>query len=119
MDRSDLHYVHGTEAWEQRRLSKLNALLNATSLRAMALRGGEQVLDVGCGLGQFTRMLARKVGENGTVIGVERDAEQRAEALRLARDVGEEELLEVRRGDAVDLPLADDALWSEQELEES
>ena len=108
MASSDDHYVHGTEDWEQQRLSTLNALLNATSLHAMALHGGERVLDVGCGLGQFTRMVARKVGERGSVVGVERDPRQRAEAMRQATHDGEEHLLEIREGSALELPLADD-----------
>ena len=89
MSSPDDHYVHGTEDWEQRRLSTLNALLNASSLHAMALHGGERVLDVGCGLGQFSRMVARKVGESGTVVGVERDPRQRSEAVRQATEDGE------------------------------
>ncbi len=48
------------------------------------------------------------MGAGGKVVGVERDAEQRSEAERQARAVGEEHLLDVRAGDAVDLPLADD-----------
>jgi len=107
MDSSDRHYVHGTEAWEQRRLSRLNALLNASSLHAMELRGGERVLDIGSGLGQFTRLLARRVGDKGQVLGIERDPEQRVEAVRQAREAGEEHLLDLREGDAADLPLAD------------
>ncbi len=108
VDSPDSHYVHGTEPWEQKRLSRLNALLNAASLRAMALRGGERILDVGSGLGQFTRMLAREVGQRGSVIGVERDARQRDEAARQAANDGEAHALEIRVGDAVELPLADD-----------
>lgn len=108
MHGSDEHYVHGTEDWEQRRLSTLNALLNASSLRAMALSGGERVLDVGCGLGQFTRMIGRQVGPRGRVVGVERDPEQRAEAERQAREDGEAQLFELRAGSALELPLADD-----------
>ena len=108
MDPSDSHYVHGTEPDEQRRLSRLNAMLNAASLEALALRGDEKILDIGSGLGQFTRMLARKVEPAGGVVGVERNAEQLAGARRQAREDGEEHLLELRRGDAVDLPLAED-----------
>jgi len=107
MDTSEHHYVHGTTPEEQRRLSRLNALLNAGSLEAMALQGGEKILDVGSGLGQFTRILARKVGPAGRVLGIERDREQITDALRQAREVDEEQLLEVRAGDATDLPLKD------------
>jgi len=104
---SEPRYVHGTEPEEQKRLSRLNALINASSLKAMALRGGEKILDVGSGLGQFTRILARSAGTHGRVVGIERDSEQLAEALRQAREDGEENVLELRAGDAVDLPLTD------------
>ena len=102
------HYIHGNQPHEQRRLSKLNDLLNDASLREMGLRGGERILDVGCGLAQLTRAMARAAGPLGRVIGVERDAEQRGEAERQARMQGEQGLVEVREGEAADLPLDDD-----------
>ena len=78
---SNSDYVHGTDPEEQKRLSRLNALLNGNSLGALELREGERVLDVGSGLGQFTRLLARKVGPRGKVLGIERSEAQLAEAL--------------------------------------
>jgi ubiquinone/menaquinone biosynthesis C-methylase UbiE len=99
-------YVHGTAPDEQRRLSALNDLVNESSLRALGLQGGERVLDLGAGLGQLTRAIARSVGPKGHVLGIERSAEQIAEARRLAREAGEEHLLELRRGDVLELELA-------------
>jgi SAM-dependent methyltransferase len=101
-------YIHGTTAAEQGRLSLLNDLLNGASLRELDLRGGEKILDVGCGLGQLTRALARAAGPRGRVIGIERDSRQRAEAVRQARAANEENLVEIREGDALSLPLRDD-----------
>lgn len=100
-------YLHGTHPREQKRLSRLNALLNANSLRAIGAGTGERILDVGSGLGQFSRMLARAVGSSGAVIGVEHDKDQLAEAHRQARDDGEEQLVDFREGDVFDLPLED------------
>jgi ubiquinone/menaquinone biosynthesis C-methylase UbiE len=100
-------YVHGTAPEEQRRLSRLNDLINEPSLRELGLKGGERILDVGSGLGQFTRMLARAVGPPGRVIGVEASAAQMEEALRQAREAGEADLVELRQGDARSLPLAE------------
>ena len=97
-------YVHGTEPVEQRRLSALNRLLNQSSLRELAPRPGERVLDLGCGLAQFTRDIARSTGVRA--LGIERSAEQIAEALRQAREAGEEALVEIRAGDALAPPLA-------------
>ena len=98
-------YVHGTHPEEQRRLAALNELLNGACLREAALRGGERVLDVGAGLGQLTRALARAAGR--AAVGIERSEEQIAEARRLAAADGEEKLVELRAGDALSLPLAE------------
>lgn len=83
MSESTSHYVHGTDPEEQRRLSGLNEILNAGSLRELGLSGGEAVLDLGCGLGQLTRLMARAAGPTGRVVGIDRSAEQLAEARRL------------------------------------
>ncbi|HEV3449099.1 MAG TPA: methyltransferase domain-containing protein [Gemmataceae bacterium] len=101
-------YIHGTAAEEQRRLAKLNDLINEASLKELALRSGKNVLDVGSGLGQFARLLARTAGRGARTLAIERDEQQLTEALRLARDEGEEGLVDFRRGDAMALPLRDD-----------
>ncbi len=98
-------YLHGSEPPEQGRLSNLNDLLNQACLRELGLRRGETVLDVGCGLGQFTRAMARAVGPQGRVVGVERDPNQLAEASRQALATGESDLVEWRVGEAQRLPL--------------
>jgi SAM-dependent methyltransferase len=98
-------YVHGTAPEEQRRLSALNDLLNASSLRQIGVRPGERILDVGSGLAQLTRDLARAAGR--PALGIERSAEQIAEALRQAAAAGETSLIELREGDARALPLAE------------
>jgi ubiquinone/menaquinone biosynthesis C-methylase UbiE len=103
--RATPRYLHGSRPVEQRRLSDLNDLLNQTCLRELALAGGESVLDVGSGLGQLTRGMARAVAPRGRVLGVERDAQQLAEAQRQARKAGELDLVEWRQGDATKLPL--------------
>ena len=99
-------YLHGTDPREQERLSRLNDLLNAGCLREMKLGGGESILDLGSGLGQFSRALAHAAGPNGRVVGVERSSEQRAEAIRQAREAGEQSLVDWRAGDALDPPLS-------------
>lgn len=95
---ADGHYIHGSEPAEQARLSLLNDFLNARCLGEMRLTRGERVLDVGCGLGQFTRAMAREVG--GRVVGVERDTRQLSRAVELAAEAGEAELVEFRQGQA-------------------
>lgn len=98
-------YIHGTSAEEQHRLSLLNdVLLNANELRELNLHGNEAIIDFGCGLGQFTRAMARAV-PRGRVVGIERDEQQLAAAKRLASADGETRLVEFRKGDVIELDL--------------
>lgn len=100
-------YIHGTSPGEQERLTLLNTvLLNEACLKELSLSGGEKILDVGSGLGQFSRAMARTAGT--TVLGIERSDEQTSEALRQARANGEEKLVEFRHGDARQLPLTNE-----------
>ena len=105
---SDSSYVHGTSRKEQRRLTAMNVVINEGCLAELKLRGGESVLDVGCGLGQFSREIARAVGTTGRVVGIERDRKQIDEAIRQAKEQGEEDLIAIREGDVFDFPLTDD-----------
>ena len=98
-------YIHGTSPEEQQRLTLMNALANAGSLRELALGGGERILELGSGLGEFARVMARVAGETGTVIAVESSEEQIAAAEALAAAGGESGLVETRRGDALAPPL--------------
>lgn len=107
---TDTGYVHGTAPEEQARLTRMNTLLNTRSLDALALGGGESVLEVGAGLAHLACGMARRGAAR--VVGIERSARQIAEARRQARDGGDQPLLdagrvELRAGDALDLPLAE------------
>src|SRR5262245_23039097 len=98
-------YLHGSEPKEQRRLSLLNGLLNRACLQELQLHGNESVLDIGSGLGQFTRAIARALTPGCRVIGVERDKQQLTEACHQAQEANEAKLVEWREGDALKLPL--------------
>ncbi len=99
------HYIHGSHEEEQARLSRLNDLINGLCLRELALTPGRRILDVGCGLGQLSRAMARAVAPGGKVVGIERDPAQLAEAARQAAAASEESLVDFRPGDALALPL--------------
>jgi SAM-dependent methyltransferase len=108
-------YIHGTSPEEQRRLSLLNdVLLNSAELREISLHGNEKIIDFGSGLGQFTRAMARAVPK-GHVVGIERDEQQFAGAIRLAEEHGEAKLVEFRRGDVLDLDLPENE-WGTYDL---
>jgi SAM-dependent methyltransferase len=100
------HYVHGFSEEEQRRLTLMQEILNDAELAAFDLGGARRILDVGSGLGQFSRSLARRAGPPVTLLAVEKDARQIAAAERQAAAAGESGLVEFRRGSADRLPLA-------------
>lgn len=102
-------YIHGTDPDEQYRLSKLNELINAESLPMLDLRPGARVLEVGAGLCQFARAMA-KAAPGSRVLAIERSREQIAEAERLAMHDGDAAMLNdgvvvIREGDALSMPL--------------
>lgn len=66
----------------------------------LELRGGETVLDVACGPGNFTRHLGRSVGETGYALGIDASTSMLAKA---AADPAPDNVAYIR-GDAVDLP---------------
>lgn len=72
--------------------------------KAAAVTAGSRVLDVGCGTGVFARDVARRVGPNGFVAGVDVNPGMLAVALRVAPE------LEWREGSAESLPY-DDAMF--------
>lgn len=80
----------------KQRLDLLTRLLEPTTerlLRRAGLVAGMRCLDVGCGGGGVSRLIARLVGTEGTVLGLDLDPEK----LRLARaDTAEEGLHNVR-----------------------
>jgi SAM-dependent methyltransferase len=83
----------------------MQRLVNEAEVGVMDLSGARRILDVGAGLGQMTRVLARSAVPGARVIGVERDPRQIAEANRQAEAAGEKDLVEIREGRAEALPL--------------
>ena len=83
-------------------------MLNAQSLARLRVEPGARVLDIGCGMGQLTRAIARAAGSTGAVVGVERSRAQIDEGRRQANASGEAKLVDVREGDAGNPPLCDE-----------
>ncbi len=67
------------------------------------------VVDVGCGTGAFTRILAERLDKRkrGKIVGVDRDAKLLAAARELASEYGLASRIEFRQGDAKSLPFPD------------
>jgi SAM-dependent methyltransferase len=80
----------GGENWLARE-ARLDAMIAALGQRAMAVAAahpGEAVLDIGCGTGPTTRGLARIVGPDGSVTGLDLSSAMTTEATRRAEAEG-------------------------------
>jgi SAM-dependent methyltransferase len=78
------------DAWTifQKNLDAQVAPLGDRALDRLAPAAGETVLDIGCGCGQTTRELARRVGSHGAVTAVDISKPMLAVAAREAADAG-------------------------------
>jgi SAM-dependent methyltransferase len=72
-----------------------------------ALRPGERVLDIACGTGVVARTAARKLGNTGSIVGLDSSAPMLKAARAAATTEGV--AVEWREGSAIKLPLADTA----------
>jgi ubiquinone/menaquinone biosynthesis C-methylase UbiE len=98
-------YIHGSTPEEQKRLSLLNELINERCLQLLDLEGGEKIIDMGSGLGQFTLAMARTTGASGKCLGIERDSHQLETANANLSKKSEIKWVEFRQGDAENMPL--------------
>jgi ubiquinone/menaquinone biosynthesis C-methylase UbiE len=92
-------------------LSDVQAIKNYTH-ECMALAPGHHVLDLGCGPGVDTIALAQKLGEGGTVIGVDSDEKMLQQANEWAQREQLSHRLSHQQGDASNLAFADNTFNS-------
>jgi len=78
-------------------------IAKSLALRALGLRPGHHVADIGCGPGEDAREMARRVVPGGSVTGVDVSEVMLDEARRRAGGLP----VTFRTGNAVDLPLGD------------
>ncbi len=76
----------------------------AKTIEALNLRAGEQVLDIGCGMGLLTRELALAVGPTGSVLGIDNSQPMLALAERRCADLP---YIELKNESADAIPQAD------------
>ncbi len=69
------------------------------------IQPGETVLDIGSGAGMDLLLSARRVGPRGKAIGVDPTSGMREAATSFAREAGLSEIVEIREGDAENLPV--------------
>ena len=70
-------YVLGSDRQELERLDRQASAIEAATrllLRQSGVSPGMRVLDLGSGPGHVTHLVAELVGEEGAVVGLERDA---------------------------------------------
>ncbi len=105
-------YIHGSSRTERDRLTLMNELINDRCLDALNLRNEKRVLDVGAGTGLFTRLMAETLPAESSIVAVERDPEQVEAALR-NMGAGESRCaVDLRLGDAMNMPLEKEELGS-------
>jgi len=84
-------------------------------IRAWELRKGSRGLDVGCGIGFQAVMLAKAIGPEGYITGVDVEPEFLDRAGEMAQREGVSDRVSFKIGDMHDLPFGDntfDWLWS-------
>jgi protein-L-isoaspartate O-methyltransferase len=84
-------YVMGRTEAERARLSQQDRIFAPHSenlFRQAGIAEGMRVVDVGCGVGDTTALLARIVGPAGSVIGVDQDAASLEAAERMVAGAG-------------------------------
>jgi SAM-dependent methyltransferase len=90
-DQIDYWNATAGETWAalQENLDRQIEPLGRRAMDALAPFAGERVIDIGCGCGQTTLELARRVGPSGEALGVDVSAPMLAVAVRRAEQAGE------------------------------
>ncbi len=86
------------ESYEQ--ISLLEREDGLKLINIVAPKGGSKVLDIGCGTGYHSKVIADLVGAEGSVVGIDPDTER----LRLAKEKYSANNIEYLEGSAEDLP---------------
>jgi len=110
--------ISGTaaEIYEEHMVPAIFARWAPDLVEAAGVRTGDRALDVACGTGAVTRLLAERVGPTGKVVGLDINPGM----LAVARLVASSQSIEWLEGSAVKMPLPDanfDALVCQQGLQ--
>ena len=89
------------------RMAAIAQTIKQASHKKMNIQSGDCVLDVGCGPGVDTLQLAKWVGPQGKVIGIDSDEEMISIANAKAHEQGLTNIVEHRTGSADNLPFDD------------
>ena len=84
-----------------------------TAISQLALPSGSYGLDIGCGIGLYSFLLAEAVGFNGHIVGIDITEEFLEKACLLASDKGLENRVAFKKADASRLPFEDNTFdWA-------
>ena len=97
------------EEYDEKRFSRGGRLIDRREkqavIDALGRVEGERVLEIACGTGRFTVMLAERGAD---ITGLDISGPMLQEGRRKAQDAGVEDTIEFMRGDAARLPFPDD-----------
>ncbi len=96
-----------SEAYEQYLVPHLFTQWADRLIESSAIHEGDRVLDVACGTGIVARRVASRVGESGSVVGLDINEGMLTVAEEAAAD--SHASIEWRQGDATDLPFANES----------
>lgn len=101
--------LHGHLAVYLDRVSAMPVLREVAerTMDLLALKSGESILEVGCGVGVFLPLLAEAVGPDGRVVGIDHAPAMVAEARARIDRSGLGRTVTVEAGDAYRLPFPD------------
>jgi ubiquinone/menaquinone biosynthesis C-methylase UbiE len=101
-------YVFNEENLERQRLLARNlASFTHKLLDSLSFPDHVHGLDIGCGLGETTMLLAQRAGSSNEFVGLDQNGELLAVARQKALHEGRR--IEFRQGDATELPFADES----------
>jgi ubiquinone/menaquinone biosynthesis C-methylase UbiE len=89
-------------------IAKLLRQYKERTYKIMQIKQGDVILDAGCGSGNDTIALAKLVGENGKVIGIDCDNSMIIEANKAALTAGVHSIIDHRLADVTSLPFKSD-----------
>ena len=106
LKREQVNITSPAECYERDKVPLMFEPLAQLFLKHVPLKRGDHVLDVACGTGIVTRLVAPVVGPGGQVTGIDISADMLAAARKNATSLGA--TIQWRLGDAADLPIEDE-----------
>jgi ubiquinone/menaquinone biosynthesis C-methylase UbiE len=79
-------------------------------LQQIGVRKGQTVLDFGCGLGMYTTLAAKIVGEQGRVYALDKDKEALDELMQKAESAALKNIKRMETSGKLEIDLADESV---------